>query len=354
MPPKGPTMHRASNMYPDFIEKAMGLQSGKLPHAFLKKMIRYSGAPDRRVLLGPKIGEDAAVINLGKECLILKTDPITYAVEDIGWYAVHVNANDIATMGARPKWLQVGLLLPMGITKSRIEEIFRQIDAACRQLGIAVTGGHTEITPWIDRPIIVGDMHGLCRKRDLIYTSGAKEGDSVILTKGAGIEGTAVLAREKKNHLLQKFPRVFLRRAERYLYEPGISVVPEAFIGAKLGATCMHDPTEGGVATGLYEIATASGKGLLLEKECIIVREETRRICEFFGLDPLGLMGSGALLLTMPARKADAFLDAAKEERVDASVIGRVTKRTAGLKILDGGKKRALTFSQRDELLRVL
>jgi thiamin-phosphate kinase len=332
----------------------MGLQPGKLPHAFLKRMIRYSGSPDRRVMLGPKIGEDAAVVDLGGECLVLKTDPITYAVDEIGWYAVHVNANDIATMGAKPKWFQVSLLLPQEITHKKIESIFRQIDRACKDLGIAVTGGHTEVNPWIDRPIIVGDMHGLCKKKDLVFTSGAKEGDSIVLTKGAGIEGTAVLAREKKDHLLQKFSEAFVRRAGKYLYDPGISVVPEALIGARLGANSMHDPTEGGVATGLYEISTASGKGLTIEEDAIIVRDETRRICDFFGLDPLGLLGSGALLLTMPPRRVDAYLDAVKEKGVGASVIGRMTKKSAGMKAIEGGKKRPLRFSQRDEILKVL
>jgi hydrogenase expression/formation protein HypE len=332
----------------------MGLQPGKLPHAFLKRMIRYSGSPDRRVIMGPRIGEDAAVVDLGGECLILKTDPITYAVDEIGWYAVHVNANDIATMGARPKWLQVSLLLPQEITRKRIESIFEQIDRACKGLGIAVTGGHTEVNPWIDRPIIVGDMHGLCKKKDLVFTAGAKEGDSIVLTKGAGIEGTAVLAREKKAHLLQKFSEAFVRRAGRYLYDPGISVVPEALIGARLGANSMHDPTEGGVATGLYEISTASGKGLTIEEDAIIVRDETRRICDFFGLDPLGLMGSGALLLTLPPRRVDAYLDAVKEEGVEASVIGQMTKKSAGMKIIDSGRTRRLRFSQRDEILKVL
>ena len=332
----------------------MGLQPGKLPHAFLKRMIRYSGSPDRRVMLGPKIGEDAAVVDLGGECLVLKTDPITYAVDEIGWYAVHVNANDIATMGAKPKWFQVSLLLPQEITHKKIESIFRQIDRACKDLGIAVTGGHTEVNPWIDRPIIVGDMHGLCKKKDLVFTAGAKEGDSIVLTKGAGIEGTAVLAREKKDHLLQKFSEAFVRRAGKYLYDPGISVVPEALIGARLGANSMHDPTEGGVATGLYEISTASGKGLTLEEDAIIVRDETRRICDFFGLDPLGLLGSGALLLTMPPRRVDAYLDAVKEKGVGASVIGRMTKKSAGMKIAEGGRVHPLRFSQRDEILKVL
>lgn len=341
-------------MYAYNIESIMGLQSGKLPHALLDRMIKYSGSRDKQVILGPKIGEDAAVIQVGDYCVILKTDPITYAVEEIGWYAVHINANDIATMGARPRWFQAALLLPQEMSLRGIEKIFRQIDRACRELSVAVTGGHTEITPWLDRPIIVGDMHGMCRKDELIFTSGAKEGDLIVLTKGAGIEGTAMLAKEKKDHLRRKFSKSFLQKAEKYLYYPGISVVPEAMLGAKMGATCMHDPTEGGVATGLYEIAVASGKGILVDKDEIYVRDETRRICDFFGIDPMGLMSSGALLVTMPQRFADDYLDAVSLEGVEACVIGKITKKSDGLKIIESGKRRALRYSQRDEILKVL
>lgn len=332
----------------------MGLQPGKLPHSFLKRMIRHSGSPDRQVLLGPKIGEDAAAIDLGEFCLILKTDPITYAIEDIGWYAVHINANDVATMGARPRWFQASLLLPRRMALPDIEKIFKQIDSACRSLGVAVTGGHTEITPWLDRPVIVGDMHGICSKKDLVFTSGAKIGDLIVLTKGAGIEGTAVIAREKRSALLKKFSKSFVGRAERYLYKPGISVVPEAMIGSKCGATCMHDPTEGGVAVGLYEIATASGKGLVVDREQVHIRKETRDICEHFGIDPLGLLSSGALLLTIPQRKADAFIDHAASEGIEACVIGKITRKSEGLKIMEAGSKAQLRYSQKDEVLRVL
>jgi hydrogenase expression/formation protein HypE len=332
----------------------MGFQSGKLPHAFLRKMIRYSGSPDKRVLLGPKIGEDAAAIDFGDFCVILKTDPITYAIEDIGWYAVHINANDVATMGARPKWFQTVLLLPQKMSPAGIEKIFKQVDAACRQLGVAVTGGHTEITPWLDRPVIVGDMHGVCNKDELVFTSGAKVGDRIVLTKGAGIEGTAVIAREMKRALLKKFSKSFVNRAERYLYKPGISVVPEAMVGSTVGATCMHDPTEGGVATGLYEIAAASGKGIVVEREQVHIREETRRICDFFDLDPMGLLSSGALLLTFPPKKAEQFVDVVATEDVEACIIGRITRKSEGLKIVEDGKSRTLRYSQRDELLRIL
>jgi len=332
----------------------MVLQSGKLPHALLRKMIRYRGKPDRQVILGPKIGEDAAAIDLGDMCLILKTDPITYAIEDIGWYAVHINANDVATMGALPRWFQSVLLLPKNMSERDVEGIFKQIDFACKELGVAVTGGHTEVTPWIDRPVIVGDMHALCRKEKLIFTSGAKVGDCVILTKGAGIEGTAVIAREIRGRLLKKFSKSFVKRAERYLYDPGISIVPEAMIGAEIGATSMHDPTEGGVAVGLYEIASASGKGVSVDRGLVHVRDETDRICDFLGLDPMGLLSSGALLLTIPKRKADAFLDRAADAGIEACAIGTVTSRSNGLCVIEDGKKHKLRYSQKDEVLKVL
>ncbi|MEM3038270.1 MAG: AIR synthase family protein [Thermoplasmata archaeon] len=332
----------------------MSLQSGKLPHRLLRRMIRYSGARDKSVILGPRIGEDAAAIDLGEDVLILKTDPISYTAKEIGWYAVNINANDIATMGARPKWMQTCLLVPQGMSTKEIEDIFRQVDRACRSLGIAVTGGHTEINPWLDRPIIVGDMHGICKKKDLVLSSGARAGDAIILTKGAGIEGTATLAREKKAHLLRKFSKALIRRAENYLYDPGISVVNEAMIGARLGATAMHDPTEGGVLVGLYEIAEASGKGLLVDADEIIVGKETEKLCEFFGLDPLGLLGSGALLVVLPRRKVDAYLDELRKEGVRGSEIGEMKHKNCGLKLISDGKTRPLRFSQRDEILKVL
>lgn len=332
----------------------MSLQSGKLPHCLLRKMIMYSGAKDSSVLLGPRIGEDAAAIDLGESVLILKTDPITYALDNIGWYAVNINANDVATMGARPRWMQTSLLIPPGTPTKTIEGIFKQIDRACKSLGIAVTGGHTEITPWLDRPVIVGDVHGICKKKDLILTSGAKTGNAIVLTKGAGIEGTSILAKEKKSHLIGRFSKAFIRRAQNYLYDPGISVVAEAMLGPKHGATSMHDPTEGGVLVGLYEIAEASDKGLLVNADDIIIRKETAGLCDFFGLDPLGLLGSGALLVVLPKNKVDSYLDELVKRKVQGAEIGEIRNKGYGLKICSGGIKRPLTFSQRDEILKVL
>ncbi|HIJ16989.1 MAG TPA: hydrogenase, partial [Thermoplasmata archaeon] len=188
----------------------MRLRTGKLPPELLKRMLKHTGAPDQRVLLGPKVGEDAALVKLGPYTLVLKTDPVTYASDMIGWYAVNVNANDVATRGAEPAWFQAAVLLPEGSDEALVEDIFKQISKAAKSLGIAVTGGHTEVTPGIDRPIVVGDMHGVLVGSTPVLTSAAEAGDALVLTKGAGIEGTALIAREKRKDLLEVFDRRFV------------------------------------------------------------------------------------------------------------------------------------------------
>jgi len=327
---------------------------GKLEPAFLERMFRYRGQPDRRVRLGPAVGEDAAAINLGNSYLILKTDPITYATDAIGWYAVHINANDIATKGAEPTWFQASILLPPRTSKRQIERIFRQISRACKELGVAVTGGHSEVTPGLPRPIIVGDMHGLVAKDDLVTSGGARVRDAIVLTKGAAIEGTAVLAREKAKELRKTLPAHVIRRARNFLYRPGLSVVREARVASQLGCTAMHDPTEGGVAMGLWELAEASRKGLLVWPDRIPIAKETQRICAHFGIDPLGLLGSGALLITIRESAVPTLIARLKRRGIQAAQIGRVKRRQYGLRLSRGGVLGPLRASEKDELLKVL
>src|SRR5512137_1230394 len=243
----------------------MPLRTGKLPPELLRKMLKHSGALDKRVIQGPSIGEDAAVVRLGNQMLVLKTDPVTYASDMIGWYAVNVNANDVATRGARPAWFQAVILLPPGSEESLAETIFKQISKAARDLNIAVTGGHTEVTPGISSPIVVGDMHGVLDRKKPVLTSGARAGDALVITKGAGIEGTAAIAREKRKELLKVFDEEFVNKAARYLFDPGLSVVTEASLATRFGVSAMHDPTEGGVSMGVYEHAEASGNSVELE-----------------------------------------------------------------------------------------
>ena len=335
-------------------ERTMALRTGKLPPELLKRLLKNTGATDRRVLLGPMFGEDAAVVKLGKQLLVLKSDPVTYASDMIGWYAVNVNANDIVTKGAVPAWFQAVILLPLGSDEALAESIFKQISAAAKELGIAVTGGHTEVTPGIDHPIVIGDMHGIVEGRDIVRSSGAKAGDVLVLTKGAGIEGTAAIAREKRADLLKVFDEAFVNRAAKYLFRPGLSIVPEAMVALKHRVSAMHDPTEGGVAMGVQELAEASGKSIELWTDEIIVRKETARLCAKYGLNPLGLLGSGALLATFKPSDSDKFIAEVHAMGIDASVVGKVVAGAGKSRMISSEGITPLSFSERDEVLKVL
>ena len=330
----------------------MALLPGKLPPALLRRLLRFHGASDRRVVQGPAFGLDAAVIDLGRQYLILKSDPVTFTAEEVGWYAVHVNANDVAVMGARPAWFQSTIIVPPGTGAGAVRKIFQDIDRSARGLGIAVTGGHTEISTAVKQPIVAGDMQGLVPRDGLVTAAGARVGDRLILTKFAGIEGTSILARRFPREARQALGGRAQREAARFNHRPGISVVGEALMAARAGATAMHDPTEGGVAAALFELATASGRRLVVDLDAIAVHSYTARLCTHFGLRPLGLIGSGALLLTIPEHRVKRLLDALGRLRVPAAVIGTV-KPGRGVDAHRGGKRVRFEWSSRDELTRL-
>ncbi len=331
---------------------------GKLPNQLLGQLLARIG-PDEsgRVLVGPGVGQDAAVIDMGPRLLVAKSDPITFATDLIGWYAVHINANDVACMGARPAWFLATVLLPEGAGQSLAEGIFDQILDACRQMKVELVGGHFEITHRLDRPIVVGAMLGEVERDRLVRGSGAQPGDHVILTKGIAIEGTAVLAREAADALRRKGVAAdVLETARGYIFQPGISVVREALLAVdKTSVHAMHDPTEGGLATALYEMAEASDVGMRLEEAAVSVLPATRAVCQAAGLDPLGLLASGALLIALPPQDSDRLLAALEEAGIAAARIGTVTPKDAGVIIgKRGGGTMALSTFARDEVARFL
>ena len=328
------------------------LTPGKLPIGFLKTCIALNGAPDSRVLIGPRFGEDCAVIDLGSQYLITKTDPVTFATEEIGWYAVHVNANDVATMGARPRWFQACLLFPPGTREETVRQVFVQIDAASKELGIAVTGGHTEVTSAVTQPVVIGDMHGVVDKDRLVTSSGARPGDLVVMTKTAGIEGTSILAAEKATELRSHLDESLRQEAVRLRHAPGISVVKEALLAAEYGTTAMHDPTEGGIAMGLYELATVSGIGITLDVDAIPILPVTQTICRFFNLNPLGLISSGTLLLTVPPDRWPTLQSVFQSAGITAREIG-TARQDRGINAFSGGEPVPFTYSETDELAKV-
>ena len=308
---------------------------GKLPAGDLARMLSRIEIRDPRVILGPQVGEDAAVLDMGGRYLVAKSDPITFATDAIGWYAVHVNANDVACTGATPRWFLSTLLLPEKRASTKmVDDIVDQMVEACQQVGVTLIGGHTEITHGLDRPILIGMMLGEVAPDRLITTGGARPGDVVLLTKRVAVEATAIIAREKRDELSHRYglSAAYLERCAGFLNHPGISVVPEAQVAGKAGRIhAMHDPTEGGLATGLWELAMAADVGLEIDAQAVPIYPETRKLCELYDLDPWGVIGSGSLLLTVDVADLESVSDALAAADIQVSRVGRVVERERGV-----------------------
>jgi hydrogenase expression/formation protein HypE len=331
------------------------LPVGKLPVEILQTLLARYGGHDERLVVGPRVGEDAAVLDMGQRYLVFKSDPITFATDEIGWYAVTINANDIATMGATPRWFLLTLLLPEGRTdRDLVERIFDQVDRACQALGVVLCGGHTEITAGLDRPLAVGLMLGEVDKIDLIQTSGTQPGDHVLLTKGIAIEGTAVLAREMGEQLAARMGQELLARSRALLHDPGIGVLRDAQIARQAGRPhAMHDPTEGGLATGLWELAQACGHGIVVDLDRVYRFPETVALCRALDIDPMGLLASGALLITASPADATRMVRALTTAGIGAQMIGRVIDTTPSVYVETAAGLAPLPKFDRDELAQL-
>lgn len=331
--------------------------AGKLDYDLLRQLI--ADLPlDKRVVVGPRIGEDAAVVDMGDRYLVASTDPITFATDLIGWYAVHVNANDVATMGAKPLWFLATVLLPEGKSNEKlVREIFAQMRDACSSLDISLIGGHAEITPELPRPIIVGTMLGEVDKVKLVTSCGAQVGDVVLVTKGVPIEGTAIIAREKAKELLERgISRDLIERAQKFLFDPGISVVRDALIACSVANIhAMHDPTEGGLARGLWELAEASQVTIEVDVENFPLVPEGQQLCQAFGLNPLGTISSGTLLICVSEQEAIEVMKALERENISVTCVGRVTNKGKACVVArhpDGTSEQLPDFPK-DEIVRI-
>ncbi|MHA2006895.1 MAG: AIR synthase family protein [Promethearchaeota archaeon] len=340
--------------------KSNGFPLGKLKHQYLANLLSNLEINDKRVILGSHIGEDAAVIDIpGKNYLVAKTDPITFATDQIGYYAVNVNVNDLVCCGAHPKWFQSSILLPeKTATKQLIEQIFQDIHDTCKSMGITVIGGHTEVTPHLTKPIVIGSLLGEVEKEKLVLTSGAEAGDILILTKGIFIEGTSIIGREKEKMLIKKsFSEEFVQKCKNYLYNPGISVYKEAILANKhFKIKSMHDPTEGGLATGIAEMAIASETGVIIEREKISrsILPEPLKLSKIFNLNPMGTLSSGSLLIALKDDESLKLIDLLRENKINAEVIGEIVEKEIGLKVRkENGELFPLHYSETDEITKI-
>ena len=315
----------------------MKFSTGKLPHEFFETLLFKGQKFDDSVILGPGTGIDCAVLDVGNQYLVVKSDPITFATNQIGWYAVNVNANDIVTTGAKPKWFMATVLLPENKTdEAMVEDIFQQIKDACRAIDVDLVGGHTEVTFGIDRPIISGTMMGLVDKDKLIRQDQIENGDDILLTKGAPIEGISIIANEFEKDLMISFSKEEIEFAKEFLHNPGISVYKDALsIAALDGVHAMHDPTEGGIFTALWEMAQASELTVDIQSENIIIPEIGKKLCNHYSIDPYRTIASGALLIFCSKIATNNVINTLKKENIDCFKIGTAVDGKSDL-IVDG------------------
>jgi HAD superfamily hydrolase (TIGR01509 family) len=353
---------------PDFTLERMGdlreivachapLAAGKLPNELLQRFLTEIGATDPSLLLAPGIGEDVAAVPIsGEEVLVLKSDPITFATDCAGAYAVHVNVNDLVTSGATPRWLTASLLFPVGTNAAQVLRVMRDLQTEARAAGIILCGGHTEVTDAVNRPVIAAQAVGTVDRRDLVDKRRMTDGDRVLMTKKLAVEGTSLLAREVPGRLKELgMEESEIDRCRDFLVHPGISVLDEARIAARSGqVSAMHDVTEGGLSTAVYELGVAGAHRIRVYRDLIPVYPETRRICSLLNLDPLGLIGSGSLLITCKCDAAGDLLEALAAAGVDATCVGEVLERGVGVEAVNAeGSRVPWPQFETDEIARL-
>jgi len=336
------------------VRLGLPLSPGKLPNDLLENFLDRFNVHDPSVLIGAGVGEDAAAVDIDKEeVLVIKSDPITFATDAIGHYAVVINANDIATSGAIPRWFLATLLFPSGVTASFIRQVMHELESVCRRLGITLCGGHTEITDAVTRPVITGMLAGTVAKNRLIDKRDIKPGDNVLLTKGVAVEGTAIIAREFGDRLRELgMTESDIETCKKFLFS--ISILEEAKIARNcVGVSAMHDITEGGLATALMELSIAGEHRIKVNMDHIPIFEQTEKICTLLGINPMGLIGSGSLLICSRKNETQTLMDNIRDAGINITRIGEVMEPGRGIEAVSKGGPVAWPSFEVDEITRL-
>ncbi|WP_353893485.1 AIR synthase family protein [Proteinivorax hydrogeniformans] len=302
------------------------MKIGKIPSDVLKRII-YSNITTQRpeVLVRPGIGEDCSVVDFGDYNAVLSTDPITGTTSDIGSLAVHINCNDIASNGVEPLGIMLTVLAPPGTTEDDLAKVMADANEAASSINVEILGGHTEITAAVNQMVISGTAIGRQLKDKVILSKGAQVGDAVIMTKHAGLEGASIISSDLEEKLKSTLTADEIKNAQSFAKD--ISVVKEGVIAGKLGTSSMHDVTEGGILGALWELAEASQLGIEVFLDKILLKKETKTICEVFSIDPFRLISSGVMIMTISEDKVKLLLDSLRSEKIDATVIGKITEK---------------------------
>lgn len=327
------------------------MKVGKLDSELLRNLVFKNIKLHRdEVMVRPGIGEDCAVVDFGEYGCVLSTDPITGAASEVGNLAVHISCNDIASNGVEPLGIMMTIMAPEGTTADEINEIMKQAGDAAAKLNVEIIGGHTEITTAVNRIIVSTTAIGRQKKNRVIHNSGANPGDRVIVTKNVGLEGTAIIAHDLEEKLQGHLEKEVIQRAQNMMKD--ISVVPEGIIAGEIGVTSMHDITEGGLLGAIWELCEASQVGVILYKDRINIADETKKICDFFKIDPLRLISSGCMIMTVSTEKAEELLEGLNQKGIIAGTIGEITM--GGRYLVDGEQKMEIDPPVSDELYKVI
>ncbi len=313
-------------------------------------ILKNLGSKRKEIVVGPSPGIDATIVGIGDRDAVITMDPVTGATNRLGWLAVQLNANDVATFGVRPSLFFSCILLPEQSRKNDIQNLSKQMGKAAEELGIAIAGGHSEVTPGLKSTIIVGCAIGTTKKGHYVTAAGAKPKDTLIMTKAAGIEGTAILACDRETVVRKELGPRTTKRAKSFFNQT--SVVTDAIEAFRTGGVhAMHDPTEGGIAGAVYEMAEASKLGVQISEPSIIIERETQEICKLFGIDPLRLTSSGALLIAADEKSADKIITRLERKSIKAAIIGEFEEtRSKRILITKDGGRQQLTPPQTDHL----
>lgn len=327
------------------------MKVGKVPESVLKRSIlRQIHARREEVVLGAGVGEDCAAVKLEEdEIFVVSTDPVTGTATDIGNLAIHITMNDLASSGAEPIGVMLTILLPEGAGESDLKKIMGQMEQVCSQMNVQIMGGHTEVTKAVNQPLVNVCGIGKAKAEKLVSTAGAKAGDDILASKWIGLEGTSIIAKEKEQELLTRYPQYFVKEAQSF--DRYLSVLPEAATAVKSGVSAMHDVTEGGIFGALWEMAESSGVGLEIDLKKIPVKQETIEVCEFFGINPYELISSGCMLMASP--DGNGLVRELEKEGIHAVVIGKAVKGNDRV-LLNGEEKRFLEPPKTDELYKVV
>ncbi len=327
------------------------MKTGKISESILhRSVLKQIKHRRKEVIVKPGVGEDCSYLKLEPdEILVLSTDPITGTTDQISKFAIQITANDIAAGGAEMIGVMLSILLPEETLESDLRILMQQIEAECALLNIEVLGGHTEVTKAVNQPIITVTGVGKARKENVVTTKGLQPGQDIVMTKWAGLEGTAILAMAKEEELVKRYTKSFIHEAKTFI--DYLSIVPEASLATEYDVTSMHDITEGGVFGALWEMGRASNVGMEIQLKKILLRQETVEICEFFDLNPYLLMSSGCLL--MGTFRGNELVSALQDRGISASIIGRAVKGNERV-VINEEERRFLEPPKSDELYKVM